>query len=345
MIPGINTHIEAWVDPQELAFLYSVGFRMARIAAHECTDATTVEMVRDAKAAGFSVIVTLTDPKRIRLVAPLFTEGDLVECRNEDDGDWWAMYRGLSLWPWVYREILNEFCRIGLELGVPIGGPTCSNTNEKCFKWARAVRGEGWPAGMTHLTWHSYDPHENTWFKEMEALSDGLPIIISEFGYPSLPPITEDEQAEKARELWPQYAKYHAAIWYQIHDGEPNGANDQHFGVRAYNEDRWKPVAYTVPTPDQELEMANTEIVIYDECLIPLDSYGKPGKYSAYTNPNKTHVIAMDEKGNVYANPLENIGRGFETFSLSTDRLVGVFDETGSALHRGLPVRKFNAVA
>lgn len=236
MIPGLQTHIEGWTDPSELRFAFDNRFRLARISAMTCSAEEMLRCVNDAKAAGFRVLVTLADAERIRLLSP----GDIVECRNEDDGD---------ITPASYRQILDEFCRIGQEVGVAIGGPTCSNTNAKCVRWATAVRGAGWPDGMLVLTWHSYDPHENTAFAAVERLADGLPIIFSEFGYPSTD--GADDQAEKLSALWPRYEKYYAACLFQIHDG-PNAAEREHrYGIRACNSDGsmgdWKPSAFTVP--------------------------------------------------------------------------------------------------
>ena len=255
MIPGVCSHFNAWVDPQELTDLYVMGYRMARIDAMQCDDSTALSMVADTKNAGFAVIVVLADPERIRLLAPLLDRHDVVECENEQDGDWWAMYRGLAMWPATYRELLEQFCEVGLELGVNIGGPTCSNTNEKCIRWATTVRDGGWPKGMSHLTWHSYDPHENTKFAEMETLSDGMPIIISEWGIPCGDGITEEEQAKRAVTIRQRYAKYYADCWFQIHDGDGHQGREDHYGLLAHNEYRWKPVAYAIPKETTMLEI------------------------------------------------------------------------------------------
>lgn len=247
MIAGIQSHIEGWTDPAELKFLVERGFKLARISAMTCTPEVMLECVRDAKAAGLNVMVTLAHSDRMRLLKPLLTDGDLVECRNEDDGD---------ISPASYRAILDDFCRVGLELGIPIGGPTCSNTNLKCVTWATAIRGDGWPAGMTYLTWHSYDPHENTLFAEVEALSDGLPIIFSEFGYPSVDGVTEEDQAERLVSLWPVYAKYHAACLFQIHDGPDRNAREHNYGIRSHD-GRWKPAAFTAPASSVDPQPAD----------------------------------------------------------------------------------------
>ncbi len=258
MIAGIQTHIEGWTDPYELRFAYDNRFRMGRIAAMEVAADKMIECVVDTKAAQLHACVTLADAKRIALLKPLFGAYDLVECRNEDDGD---------ISPREYRRILDEFCAEGLRLGVPIGGPTFSNTNTRCVRWVREVRGSGWPKGMVYFTGHSYDPHENREFAAIEALSDGMPIVWSEFGYPSID--GEEDQAEHMRKLWPVYFKYYAALQYQMHSG---ARTDEQYGIRRQNgqgdNNGWKPAAYTVPEglvmPDPPLSHAIEEPIVPD---------------------------------------------------------------------------------
>ncbi len=325
MIPGIQTHFEGWVDPAELAYLYNLGYRIARIAATECTDATTYEMVRDAKDAGFTVIVTLIDPQRIRLVAPLFTAGDFVECRNEDDGDLWAQIRGTAMWPEDYRDELDKFCKIGLELGVPIGGPTCSNTNAKCVQWAKQVRGTGWPKGMKYLTWHSYDPHENTMFKEMEALADGMPICITEFGYPSMGQTPEAEalQAEKAKQLWPLYSSYHSACWFQIHDGSNPNEREHCYGLQRTNGDKgWKPVAYSVPQKGDLVSDATYTIFKSESFEI------RPGEFVTYFPKGQTATVLSIQPDGKKDVRLKEAAGAWETWRPSKDGGRAVFHET-----------------
>jgi hypothetical protein len=325
-LKGVQTHIEAWTNPTELAFVAAHGYQLARIAAMECSDAVLAECVRDTEAAGLRPFITIADPERMRLFP-----GRDYECRNEDDGDISAP---------TYRRILDDMATVAVETGSRLWGPTCSNTNRKCVRWATAVRGSGWPVGMHGLSWHSYDPHENTEFAAVEALADGMPILFSEFGYPSLG-ISEDEQAAKIRELWTVYEKYYGAILFQLHDG-PNPQEREHcYGIQRVD-GTWKPSAFVVPNPgtivpnlgtsesttDQENAMADTGIVIYRKALIPLE--GRPGKYSAYAKPDdQTLIVAVDEHGNVYANPVENIGRAYETFEIDASGDLALFVESG----------------
>ncbi|RPJ36157.1 MAG: hypothetical protein EHM35_08655 [Planctomycetaceae bacterium] len=299
MITGMQGHIEAWVDPEELQHVYDKGVRLLRIAAMDCPVETMLSNIRDAKAIGFTIVVTLADAERIRLVAPLLTEGDLVECLNEADYDWPFGRRGIGdMPPSEYRAILDEFCRIGLEVGVPIGGPTCSNTNAKCVRWARAVKGTGWPAGLRYITWHSYDPHENTLFYEVEELADGLPIIFTEFGYPSHQPITWDEQAAKARALWPIYAKYHGACWFQMFDGIDQTIPDNCFGVRSvYPERVWKPVLDTFPQPNSAPKTEDDDM----RCISKAESFEsatEPGKFAMwYPRGQRQTILSVQPDG------------------------------------------------
>lgn len=310
MIPGIQTHIEGWTDPEELRFVRAQGFQMARISAMECSAVLMRDMVNDALAADLIPFVTIADHERLPLLAGLD-----VEFRNEDDGD---------LSPRAYRLLFDEACRMALETGVRMWGPTCSNTNRKCVRWASAVRGSGWPDGMHGLSWHSYDPHENTEFAAVKALADGKPIIFSEFGYPSLG-VSEEAQAAKLRELWPFYERFgaYAAILFQIHDG-PNPNEREHcYGIRRFQGD-WKPAAYTVPkvgtiVPNAgEIEM-NATFVIRRSDLIPNGAGAFTVRYPS-GDASQT-VLSVQPDGAIETRPAGTTG-AWETAHVDGSRLV-----------------------
>jgi hypothetical protein len=235
VIPGLQVCIEERNAPERIAEVAGLGYQLARIAAMTCTPDVMVQMVADVEAVGMRPLITIADPDRMRLLP-----GRDFECRNEDDGD---------LFSWEYRHILNVMAGVAMETKSRLWGPTCSNTNDRCVWWARRVRGLGWPKGLHGLSWHSYDPHENTAFDDVEALAEGRPIIFSEFGYPSLD--GEDAQAEKARALWKVYEPYYGAIWFQIHDGPNPNEREHRYGIYRCDDKGviggLKPVAFTVP--------------------------------------------------------------------------------------------------
>src|SRR3990167_4186733 len=148
---GLQTTIEHPVPVERLAEVSRLGFHLARIAAMECSVDAMLQHQQDAASVGLIPVITIADPARIRLFRP----GDYVECRNEDDGD---------LDPAEYRRILDEMAAISLDVGTHLWGGVGSNTDEDTLKWGRDVRGDGWPAGMFGLSWHSYGPYPHRGF-------------------------------------------------------------------------------------------------------------------------------------------------------------------------------------
>jgi len=184
------------------------------------------------------------------------------------------------------------------------------------------------------------------WFKA--AIGDRV-WGITEFGYPSGPNgMPETEAAREIAKEWQFWREQGAAfaVLYQISD---SSTDDHDFGLFRADGALKQAIFDTVPvranvpaenvtTAPQETEMI-ADAVIYRACFIPLDSMGKPGKFSAYVKPGDTlRVVGVDEHGNVYANPASQVGQSFETFSLSPDGLVALFDETGGSLTRGIRV-------
>lgn len=317
LLPGIQSHIEGWTDPAELQFVAVHGYQLARIAAMECSDAVLLECVRDVEAVGMRPFITIADPERMRLFP-----GRDWECRNEDDGD---------ISPAAYRRILDDMAKVAVDTGSRLWGPTCSNTNRKCVRWAKSVRGSGWPVGMHGLSWHSYDPHENTEFAAVEALADGRPIIYSEFGYPSLG-ITDEEQAAKKRALWQFYEQRGAygAIWFQIHDGPNPNEREHRYGIRACAPDGtlldWKPSAYTiVPDTHQEITMLQVH-----EALSRTDAIPDPSRSGRFVSPhpdNDGSVLSVQPNGSLEKRPAGTFG-AYETWY--DDGRTAVFDEVVS---------------
>lgn len=261
MIVGLQTHIEGWVPDEDLQFFYDRGVRMARISAMGVTAQEMIEHIDAVERHGMRPYVIIADENRMRL-----RPGRDYECRNEDDGDIAAS---------TYRSILNRMANVALETGSRLWGPTYSNLDWDSTRWARQVKGTGWPRGLFGVSAHSYDPHENGMFGELEALAGGLPICISEFGYPSNG-ISEQQHAERIRHLWTIYQKYYAAILYQAYSG-PNA--DESYGIKRYpGELGWKLAAYVFPgastpppppPPPQEDDMASILMTIREDQLEP----------------------------------------------------------------------------
>lgn len=253
MQPGIQSHIEERIPLVRLQQAYALGYRLARIAAMECSVETMLQMVGDAKTAGLTPIVTIADPERIRL----FQQGDFIECRNEDDGD---------ISPKAYRAILDDMAKLSLEVGTRLCGGVGSNTDNDTLRWGNEVRGSGWPKGMYGVSWHSYGPYPHEGFAprsgkhpawgECEwliAMAAGLPILISEFGEANTTPTTEQHQADTIRDLWQlwQDMGFWGACQFQIHDGKDPTNPEHRFGIYRCDSNGvigdLKPVAFMVP--------------------------------------------------------------------------------------------------
>jgi len=241
MIPGLQTHIEGWTRPTELKQIRAFGFRMARIAAMECSEELMREMVRDAVSADLIPFVTVADLTRLPLLAGLD-----AEWRNEDDGD---------LSPQTYRAMLNDACRMAAAYNVRRWEPTISNLDRDSLYWLERVRGAGWPAGLHGVSAHRYGdgtferPHSGFFNRGQEVdrlkrACDGLPWAISEFGYPTLDGLTEAQQAERIGQEWAFWEKEgaYAAMLFQLRDcaGRPR------HGIQRWNK-TWKPSALSVP--------------------------------------------------------------------------------------------------
>jgi hypothetical protein len=254
-LPGLQTHIEYPVPLERLEAVAGLGVWVARIAAMEGDVETMLRNKADVEAASMIPLVTIADPARILLFEP----GDHVECRNEDDGD---------LDPQEYRRILDEMAALALEQDVFLWGGVGSNTDQDTLQWGRDVRGDGWPEGMSGLAWHSYGPypHKGYWLKslwrdhachaefdELKDLAAGLPIFLSEFGFPNTDGYSEQQQADVIAELWREWMRLGlaGASLFQIHDGPQSNNREHRYGIYRCDANGeiggLKPVADTFP--------------------------------------------------------------------------------------------------
>jgi hypothetical protein len=251
---GLQTTIEWPVPLERLKEVASLGVQVARIAGMEADRHLMMQNKWDAEAAGLIPVVTIADPDRIRLFSP----GDMVECRNEDDGD---------IAPEEYRRILDEMAALATECDVLLWGGVGSNTDSDTFQWGRDVRGDGWPAGMFGLSWHSYGPYPHgKWWQqllglvsfekemaELKALAAGKEIFLSEFGWANTEGYSEQQQADVIAELWHEWIRlgFWGASLFQIHDGVDPRNREHRYGIYRCDADAeiggLKPVAYTFP--------------------------------------------------------------------------------------------------
>jgi hypothetical protein len=193
--------------------------------------------------------------------------------------------------------------------------------------WGREVRGDGWPAGMFGLSWHSYGPypHAPWWkmlttpvereFRALTALADGLPIFISEFGWANTSGSSELQQAEEARKLWALLTRCldpWGLSWFQIHDGPDPTMREHRYGTYRCdaqgNIGDLKPVAYTVPKEDPK--MVKTEHALSRKHAIP-----HPTVAGAFTWPHPDgdgSVLSVQPDGSIEKRPKGTSGE-YET--------------------------------
>ena len=345
---GLGTHFNAWVDPVRLAQV-ATRFTSGRIDAQVSSPEHTLEMIRDVTAADLHPIVIFDSPEQQEALP----DGIWVELQNEVNI---GLGRPAPIPPNVYRESILTAYEIASRKGQTLCANAAANLERRDIDWFINLGFKDLPADIVAVT-HHYVPRDRfhqahhinpwnptTWTRQYEvdcfraAIGLERNWIITEFGYrcgPNTGDLSHDQAAHEIGLEWPfwQSQPHCLGAWlYQIQDSP---VDDHDFGVYdAYGAIK-QAIFETVPLR-QEFVMAESDIVIHRECLIPLTE--KPEKYSANVKPGDSRVIGMDEQGNVYANPASSVGGAFETFSISKDGAVGIFDETGAALHRGLRI-------
>ena len=280
--PSLGTHFNARFDVETLHDIRAFGFRWARMDAQTCDAETLRGMIEDAEAADLVPFPIVYDLDRLRTVPT----GCACEWGNEPDGD---------ILPSTYRANLDAACALAAELGVTLWAPALSNLDRDSLRWLDAVRGDGWPADLTGITVHRYGNGTFAWahdgFDSREAevehlltLCDGLPLMVTEFGYPSTPTATIRRTARRTRFLAPDLflsediaAAHIAQEWafwrpytavpflYQIND--PPNPEDGCYGIRRCALDGtltdWKPAAYQVPQEGESAMIAITNATLF----------------------------------------------------------------------------------
>ena len=171
--------------------------------------------------------------------------------------------------PREYRDSLDEAAAQATTQGVPLVAPCISNLDQDSLRWLERVRGSGWPPGVSAISCHRYgdgrfagahpgfDSRDDE-VAALRALCDGLPFLVTEFGYKTKPGLTESSggfvsEADQATYIGYEWTFWQghgalAALLYQINDGLD--VEIEGFGIRRCNPDGslgdWKPSAYTL---------------------------------------------------------------------------------------------------
>ena len=119
--------------------------------------------------------------------------------------------------------------------------------------------------------------------QQLLTLCDGLPFIVTEFGYPSGEgTLTEDEQAARIGQEWAFWRRYtHVAALYQINDGPNPGET---YGIRRYPWDlnQWKPAAYQVPQEEPPMPDDTGKATYCISRTLSFEAPHKPGSFCTY---------------------------------------------------------------
>lgn len=284
MLSGLQTHFGAPLGSDLCLAIATLGVKVCRIAPF---DVDPLPMIAEVEAAGMQALVIVDRPEQMRTL-PLSA---WVELGNELDGD---------VKPDAYRAMLDEACAIAIERGQQLWAPAISNISQGGLKWLNAVKGSGWPAGLTGITAHSYGPFPHAGFssrdaevKWLKAACDGLPFAITECGLASTDGVTEAEQAAFYVDEWAFWQRHGAAfaIAFQLNDGLGTG-NEQNFGIRRVD-GTWKPSALTFPTQETEENDMRAMDIYPESWLIPGETPGtlairKPNGKQVSVDPNGT---------------------------------------------------------
>jgi hypothetical protein len=349
---GLGTHFNAWTEPTRLKEV-GTRFTSGRIDAQGIGPDQTRQYMDDVVAAGMHPIV-IFDSVQQQEELP---DGAWVEYQNEVNI---GLGRPQPIPVDVYRDGIMPRYEVAKRKGQVLMAGASANMEKRDINWHRDLNWAGLPEDIIAVT-HHYVPRDqfhqahrlnwrpSTWTREYEVEQFRKAIgltrrwVITEFGYGSGPnsSLTPTEAAAQIRQEWLFWQSYDTCVgaWlYQIHDSP---IDDHDFGL--YYEDLTlkHEIFATVPLrevyrPHEEDVQMVADAVIYRECFIPLEN--KPGKFSAYVKPGDERVVAADPAGNLYANPATSIGHAFETFSLSKDGLVALFDETGGPFTIGIRV-------
>lgn len=335
---GLQTNFNALIDQKDLNQVRTFGFQWARLDCQTCDHATMYSMIEHAGVANLRPLPIVYDLDRLNaLTGPLD-----VEWGNEPDGD---------IFPSSYRRMLDEACKVAAEKGLRLWAPAISNLDADSLLWLRRVleanNNEHWPEGLYGITAHRYGNGTFEWAhngfdsreEEVETLihlCQGLPFMITEFGYPSGPisrrgakrtkymksyrQLSEQQQAQRIEQEWWFWSKYAPAFLYQINDG--TGANES-YGIRRCLPDGtltdWKPAAYTVPKGETMPALANItpNTVFSMEDLIEIE--GRDGEFGLRCPPGAATILSPKTSGNHELRDMSQLGGPDETCKVVGD--------------------------
>jgi len=337
--PSLQTHFNARVDVPTLEEIRALGFRWARIDCQTSDGATMAAMIDDADKAALHPLPIVSDLARLDVLGVTPAVMD-VEWGNEPDGD---------ILPSTYRTQLDLACERAAYFHLRLWAPALSNLDRNSLFWLERVRGSGWPSGLHGLSVHRYGdgtferPHDGFDSREAEVehllrLCDGLPFIVTEFGYPTGPGnLTDAQQAERIGQEWAFWRAYTAvAVLYQLNDGPNPGET---YGIRRYPWDPsdWKPAAYGVPQEDPPMADDTGKATFCISRARSFEAPGKPGAFHTYYpkhgpdgQPQTRTVLSIQPDGSKEMRPAEAAG-AWETWVPSADGNRAVFIEAGES--------------
>ena len=349
--PSLGTNFNYRIDLASLEAVCAFGFQWARIDGQTSDPDTLAAMVDDADKAALHPLPIVYDLDRLDALGVHPSVVD-VEWGNEPDGD---------ILPSTYRTQLDRACEHAAYFHLRLWAPALSNLDRDSLYWLERVRGLGWPPGLYGISVHRYGdgtfewPHDGFASRDDEVrrlleLCDGLPFIVTEFGYPSggaartgarrerfLQPglqLSETEQAARISQEWAFWRAYTPiAALYQINDGpEPD---QPQYGIRRCLPDGtltdWKPSAYTVPK--EEIPMPDdTGTATY--CISrtgSVASTGRPGAFHTYYPKGQTEtILSIQPDGRKETRPVTAAG-AWETWVPSPDGNRAIFDQTAES--------------
>jgi len=353
--PSLGTHFNARVDLPTLEQIRAFGFQWARIDGQTSDLDTLAGMIDDADRAALHPLPIVYDLDRLELlgVTPAVVD---VEWGNEPDGD---------ISPSTYRDQLELACERAAYFHLRLWAPALSNLDRDSLYWLERVRGAGWPAGLFGISVHRYGDGTFEWahdgFDSREdevahllTLCDGLPFIVTEFGYPTdpitggMPPpakrrrflrpglyLSETAAASQIALEWEFWRPYTpVAGLYQVNDGPNPGET---YGIRRCLPDGtltdWKPAAYQVPQEEPPMpDVPDTGLATY--CISragSVASSGRPGAFHTYYPKGQTAtILSVQPDGRKETRPLASAG-AWETWVPSKDGNRAIFDQTAES--------------
>jgi hypothetical protein len=324
-------------------------------------------MMDDCQMADLRTLPIVYDLTRLQYLSDYFASMDTplddrnVEWSNEMDGD---------IRPETYRKNLEAACTLAEEQGILLWGPCISNLDRDSLMWMEAVRRGRWPDGLYGISFHRYGDgtfefsHQgfDNRDQEVEALrdlSDGRPLMCTEFGYPTdkligqqsfkiekrrrfLRPnimLSEEQAADNISKEWKFWHDHDVLPFlYQINDGT---TSNETYGIRRCLPDGtltgWKPSAYTVPQETEPMPDIIERATYFISMKLSFEVPDKKGYYRTYYPKfkpngelNKETILSIQPDGSK-ATRLVAEGGAWETWKPNKAGNRSIFDETSES--------------